>query len=160
MEQKLFATCVALAVLGLVMAVPQGTALARGGMQICTADLCPTGNRDTSTDPAIDESNGLGTAAVVTDRRFDVTAWAMSLDSLKATQFYDVVNVGTGVSDCVGPTVYSIQTDSDGNAFQNQSSSVPVDVGDVIQISRDNIAILSGDLEKGGKERNKPNRYR
>ena len=39
MDEKLCATCVALAVFALAMALPQGSALAKG-MDVKTADLC------------------------------------------------------------------------------------------------------------------------
>ena len=73
MEQKLCATCVALAVLALAMAMPQGSALARGGMEVRTADLCLV--------EGVPET-GIGTVAAVTDNRSGVTAWAVSLEEL------------------------------------------------------------------------------
>ena len=57
--------------------------------------------------------------------------------------------------------VYAMpETNGDGDAFNNIGSDVPVTVGDFVWICRDGLAILSGDLVKGGKERNKPNRCR
>ncbi len=163
MEQKLCATCVALAVFALAMAIPQASVLAKKGMTVRTTDLCPTVNAVIDDDPDVDESNALGTAAVVTDNRFTdgtgtFAAWAVSLDSLKKNQVYGVFNAGTGGGECVGLIVYPIMTDVFGNAFKNEGSEVPVEVDDVVQICRGGIAILEGDLEKGGKERNKPNR--
>lgn len=164
MEQKLISVCAALAVFALAMAIPQGSVLAKKGMTVRTTDLCPTVNADISDDPDVDESNALGTAAVVTDNRFTdgtgtFAAWAVSLDSLKKNMLYGVFNAGTGPGQCVAAGfVYPITTDVFGNAFKNEGSEVAVEVDDVVQICRGGIAILEGDLVKGGKERNKPNR--
>ena len=168
MEQKLYATCVALAVIALVMAVPQGSALARGGMEVRTADLCLTGNEDGS------EVSGIGTVAAVTDNRSGVTAWAVSLEELEPNSYYGVYNDETGNDECRGNSVYSttMDTDSEGNEYRNSAGPRP-EVGETVWICRldpaasfnptsvkraDLIAILSGVLVKGGKEKNKPNR--
>ena len=181
MEQKLCAACAALAVLALAMAVPHGTALARGGMVVRTADLCLVDY--TLPEPEF-FSEGIGTVAAVTDSRTKLgggdwepgTAWAVSLEGmLPRPQVYSVYNTESGASDCEGENpgnylVYTIPTDEKGEAFQNSSgtdwTNNPV-VGDVIQICRydDNdglilIPILEGVLVKGGKERNKPGRCR
>ncbi len=169
MDKKLCATCVALAVLGLVMAVPQGSALA--GMKIRTADLCLI-----PLNAAADglEDSGIGTVAAVTDTRSNVTAWAVSLEGMlhrvkpDPPPVYYVYDTGTGGPNCEGDIskgtffVYTMTTDENGEAYTNSSGPNPK-VGDVIQICRDDdglIPILSGVLVKGGKERNKPNRCR
>lgn len=178
MEQKLCATCVALAVFALAMAIPQGTALARGGMEVRTADLCLVDDAKATGLPEYD-SEAIGTVAAVTDRRFGVTAWAVSLEgmlhSVPGTQpVYHVYDTGQNPEgpDCEGDEegtffVYKIYTDENGEAFQNTESVNPTstpDVGDVIQICRydddigGDIPILKGVLVKGGKEKNKPNR--
>ena len=177
MDKKLCATCVALAVLVFAMAVPQGTALARGGMEVRTADLCLVG-------PVLEGTDAVGTVAAVTDNRTRlterVTAWAVSLEGMlpwdKETPppLYYVYDTGKepGALDCEGGEgsdlpffVYTIPTDENGEAFRNTFAVKPTnnpDVGDVIQICRYDggglIPILEGVLVKGGKEKNKPNR--
>ena len=172
MEQKLYAACVTLAVLAFAMAMPQGTALARGGMEVRTADLCLTGYQD-----SLEDSGGIGTVAAVTDNRsrltMRVTAWAVSLEGMLPNAWYYVYDTGQNPG---GPNceegefegsffVYPIPTNENGEAFQNTFSVIPTnnpDVGDVIQICRYDggglIPILEGVLVKGGKEKNKPNR--
>ncbi len=188
MEQKLWATCVALAVLVFAMAVPQGTALARGakggGMDVRTADLCLVDDAE-ATGLLEYGSGGIGTVAAVTDRRFGVTAWAVSLEGMlpwdkETPPLYYVYDTGknTEVPNCEGDDssdppffVYTIPTDVNGEAFRNTEGVNPTstpDVGDVIQICRDDggpppivlIPILKGVLVKGGKEQNKPGRCR
>ena len=186
MEQKLCATCVALAVFTFVMAIPQGSVLARnargGGMDVRTADLCLiTENK------AADgwEDSGIGTVAAVTDRRFKLTAWAVSLEKLSGNTNYGVYNDGPAdgagePADCLGDSVYRkpMTTDPEGYDFRNIDGPSPTpDVGDFVRVCRldsggwfnplDNnnkeltlIAILEGVLVKGGKEKNKPGRCR
>ena len=187
MEQKLCVTCVALAVLVFAMAVPQGTALARsakgGGMDVRTADLCLVDDAE-DTDLLEYDSGGIGTVAAVTDRRFGVTAWAVSLEGMQETT-YEVYDTGSEDFNCEGGNspvppffVYPIPTDVTGEAFINTEGDNPnstPDVGDVIQICRCDlnilgeclkdefdepilIRILEGVLVKGGKEQNKPGR--
>ncbi len=166
MEQKLCATCVALAVLALVTAVPQGSALA-GGMDVKTADLC-----NVVEDVTLFEFNSeaIGTVAAVTDKRNRLfggnsdpwTAWAVSLEGMRSGTTYDVWKAESGLTNCNGVHVYTMPpTDINGEAYQNIAGPNPV-VGDVIQICRYDdgvlIPILEGVLVKGGKERNKPNR--
>ena len=171
MEQKLCATCVALAVLVFAMAVPQGTALARGarggGMVVRTADLCLVHN-------ALPEyvSGGIGTVAAVTDKRLKITAWAVSLEGMQKYTTYGVYDTGSGGSNCEGDeegtfSVYEINTDGNGEAYRNTEGVNRLDVpevGDAIQICRyddgvgGDIPILKGVLVKGGKEQNKPGR--
>ncbi len=173
MDKKLCATCVALAVLVFAMAAPQGTALARGarggGMDVRTADLCLVHN-------ALPEyvSGGIGTVAAVTDRRFGVTAWAVSLEGMQKDTTYGVYDTGSEDFNCEGDEegtffVYEIDTDRNGEAYRNTEgvnrNDVP-EVGHVIQICRydgfvdGDIPILKGVLVKGGKEQNKPGRCR
>lgn len=156
----------ALAVFVLVTALPQESALARGGrgggMDVRTADLCRTGNE------AVDESGGIGTVAAVTDKRNGITAWAVSLEGMQIDGAYDVYDIGSepAAYDCEDDNsgtsfVYTIDTDEIGEAFRNtvgdDGTYIP-EVGDVIQICRGFMPILEGVLVKGGKERNKPNR--
>ena len=171
MEQKLCATCVALAVLGLVMAVPQGTALARGGMEVRTADLCLVDY----TPPEPEWPGGIGTVAAVTDNRYEVTAWAVSLEGMLDDWYYGVYNdvpPEESPEPCGGDPVYLILTTPDGTGFENLGSTGNPEVGDTVLICRqdnggpfnlDNplfplTAVLKGVLVKGGKEKNKPNR--
>ena len=168
MDKKLCATCAALAVLALALAIPQGTALARG-MDVKTADLCLIPLNEAADGS---EEPGIGTVAAVTDNRTRLgggnstpwTAWAVSLEGLQSGTTYEVWNAKTG--DCAGDFVYQMHPAGlNGEAFQNSAGPNPV-VGDVIQICRDDdgflpivlIPILEGVLVKGGKERNKPNR--
>ncbi len=155
MEHRLLAPGVALAVLALVTAVPQGTALARGGMELRTADLCPV--------EGVPETF-IGTVAAVSDNRSGITAWAVSLEELSGDTYYGVYSDATGNDECGGNPVYStpMHTDSDGNAYRNSAGPRP-EVGYTVWICRDDgfdtdIAILKGVLVKGGKEKNKPNR--
>ena len=175
MEQKLCATCVALAVLVFAMAVPQGTALARGarggGMDVRTADLCNVVN-----DASIIEYDleAIGTVAAVTDKRLIITAWAVSLEGMQKYTTYMVYNAETRESNCEdafvgsfkGEFVYTMPpTDDNGEAYQNIAGPTP-EVGHIIQICRESyvdgpiIRILEGVLVKGGKEKNKPGRCR
>ena len=83
---------------------------------------------------------------------------------------------GPNGNECEGNPVYSttMDTDSDGNEYRNSAGPRP-EVGDFVRVCRldpaayfnpnsvdrdDLIAILSGVLVKGGKEKNKPNRCR
>ena len=160
----------ALAVFALVMAVPQGTALARGGMELRTADLCLVND-------GLDEyqTGGIGTVAAVTDNRSGITAWAVSLEELEPVTAYAVYTDTEGVegTGCKGEPVYSftLTTDSAGYRFENSGGPRP-EVGQIVTICRmldggsfsvsteadDLIPILEGVLVKGGKEKNKPNR--
>ncbi len=156
----------ALAVLALAMAIPQGAALARGGMELRTADLCLV-----STELA-ESQYGIGTVAAVTDNRLNITAWAVSLEGMQKYTTYGVYDTGTGGSNCKGDeegtfSVYEINTDKNGEAYRNAESVNKLDipkVGDAIQICRydhgvgGDIPILKGVLVKGGKEKNKPGR--
>ena len=157
----------ALAVLALAMAIPQGAALARGGMELRTADLCLVTN-------GLDEwPEGIGTVAAVTDNRLGITAWAVSLEELSGNTYYGVYSDATG-NECEGDSVYwaTMKTYSDGNAYRNSAGPRP-EVGYTVWICRlypaahfdptkvtraDLTAILKGVLVKGGKEKNKPGR--
>ena len=117
MERKLISACAALAVLALAMAVPQGTALARDGMEVRTADLCLV--------EGVSET-GIGTVAAVTDNRSGITAWAVSLEELSGNTYYGVYNDATG-NECEGDSVNwtTMKTDSDGNAYRNSAGPRP-----------------------------------
>ncbi len=171
----------ALAVFVLVTTLPQESALARGarggGMDVRTADLCLTEYADGS------EEFGIGTVAAVTDRRFVITAWAVSLEELSGNTYYGVYNDGPAdeavePADCLGDSVYRkpMTTDPEGYDFRNiDGPSQTPDVGDFVRVCRLDsggwfdplnvnqstlIAILEGVLVKGGKEQNKPGRCR
>ncbi len=186
MDKKLCATCAALAVLALAMALPQGSALAKG-LDIKTADLCRTGNG------VFEERFAIGTAAPVTDNRRlgggtsnPWTAWAVSLEDM-LDGYYGVYNdpFEDPPTPCGGNTqdskdlmsVYESPIPTPGGTgFRNSASFVNPEVEDTVWICRRNdagnvgewfdplnpgvdlIPILSGVLVKGGKQQNKRGR--
>ncbi len=157
MDHRLLAPGVALAVLALAMALPQGSALAKG-MDVKTADLFPTddsGLIDCNGNAPLEcESEGFGTAAAVTDNRTRLfggnqdpwTAWAVSWEGLHAYWYYGVYNDPSGEDPCgehdsvydVAMSVYddAMRSDQDGSAFRNIEGNMNPGELDTVWICR------------------------
>ncbi len=167
----------ALAVLALAMALPQGSALAKG-MDVKTADLCLVDNTPPEPEFGLE---AIGTVAPVTDNRSlgggtstPWTAWAVSLEGMLTGGYYGVYNdvpPEESPEPCGGDPVYFILTPG-GTGFRNSPSTVNPEVGDTVWICRqddggpfnldnpefDLTAVLKGVLVKGGKQQNKRGR--
>ncbi len=159
----LLASVMALGLLGLILVGLTGTpALARGGMEIQTA-LLPTPDPCESTDPDECDDGSSGNAVTVTQHDpasgTSATVYGALVDGLQEATIYTVYNRDSTAEPCdaignvfIGPLP---MTDGDGYAINASLAffgpNPPKDTIDVCRVGSGFILILSGPLEKGGK---------